>query len=123
MIVRGDAKAFSYGLDLPAAFREWGQTLGGGGLAAARTDLLELVRELQRAFTAVAACPAPVIAAIHGWCVGGGLDLAAACDLRLASADATVLAARDPGRDGRRPRQPAAAARASSATARSASWR
>jgi len=88
VIVRGEGKAFSYGLDLPAAFREWGRTLAGGGLAPARTDTLELIRRLQRAFTAVAACPAPVIAAIHGWCVGGGLDLAAACDLRLASAEA-----------------------------------
>ena len=88
VIVRGEAKAFTYGLDLIAAFREWGTTLGGGGLAAARTDLLALVRTLQRAFTAIAECPAPVIAAVHGWCIGGGVDLITACDLRLATADA-----------------------------------
>jgi enoyl-CoA hydratase len=87
VVVRSDGKHFSYGLDLPAAFRELGPFLGGG-LASARTDLLLLVRDLQRAFTAVARCPVPVIAAIHGWCIGGGLDLAAACDVRLASADA-----------------------------------
>jgi enoyl-CoA hydratase len=88
VIVRGEAKAFSYGLDLVAAFREWGTTLGGGGLAAARSELLVLVRKLQRAFTTIADCPAPVIAAVHNWCIGGGVDLITACDLRLASADA-----------------------------------
>src|SRR5689334_22860429 len=64
VVVRSEAKAFSYGLDLVAAFRELGPTLSGGGLAGPRTELLQLIRTLQRAFTAIAACPAPVIAAV-----------------------------------------------------------
>ena len=88
VIIRSEAKAFSYGLDLPAAFREWGTTLAGGGLAGPRSELLALIRKLQRPFTAIAETPVPVIAAIHGWCIGGGVDLASACDLRLATADA-----------------------------------
>jgi enoyl-CoA hydratase len=88
VIVRGGEKAFSYGLDLPKAFAEWGKTLTGGGLARSRSDLFALVKQLQRSFTAIASCPVPVIAAVHGWCVGGGIDLISACDIRLCSADA-----------------------------------
>lgn len=88
VIVRGDNKVFSYGLDLPAAFAEWGPALSGTGLAASRTELWHMVHELQAAITAVARCPAPVIAAVHGWCVGGGVDLISACDLRICTADA-----------------------------------
>ena len=88
VIVRGGEKAFSYGLDLPKAFAEWGQTMSGGGLARGRSDLFALVKQLQRSFTAVAECPVPVIAAVHGWCIGGGVDLISACDIRLCSADA-----------------------------------
>jgi enoyl-CoA hydratase len=89
VVIRGGDKAFSYGLDLRRAFTEWGPTLTGGGLAANRTALFRMVKQLQRSFTAIAECPAPVIAAIHGWCIGGGVDLIAACDIRLCSADAT----------------------------------
>ena len=46
------------------------------------------VLAMQASITAVADCPVPVIAAVHGACIGGGVDLIAACDIRLASADA-----------------------------------
>jgi enoyl-CoA hydratase len=46
------------------------------------------VKRLQRSISSVADCPKPVIAAIHGYCIGGGVDLVSACDIRLASADA-----------------------------------
>ncbi len=88
VVIRAAGKAFSYGLDLRAAFSDLGPHLGGGGTAGPRSELLALIRKLQRSFTEVAACPVPVIAAIHGWCIGGGLDLAAACDLRVCSRDA-----------------------------------
>lgn len=46
------------------------------------------ILRLQKSITSVADCPKPVIAAVHGYCIGGGVDLISACDIRLASADA-----------------------------------
>jgi enoyl-CoA hydratase len=43
---------------------------------------------MQDALTAVAACRKAVVAAISGWCIGGAVDLVAACDVRYASAEA-----------------------------------
>jgi enoyl-CoA hydratase len=89
VLVRGNGDHFSYGLDLPAMMGGLGQHFGGGeNLAAERTRLLDLVGEMQKAFDNVAACRKPVIAAVSGWCVGGGLDLIASCDVRLCSSDA-----------------------------------
>ena len=49
-----------------------------------RTEIISM----QRAFSAVGQCRKPVIAAIHGSCIGAGVDLITACDMRYASADA-----------------------------------
>lgn len=88
VVLRGSERCFSYGLDLPATMREHGKLFIGGGLAQPRTELMRLIRRWQAAVTAIEALPAPVIAAVHGWCVGAGLDLASACDVRLCSGDA-----------------------------------
>ena len=46
------------------------------------------VRRMQRSFTALENCRIPVLAAIQGGCIGGGVDLVTACDMRYATEDA-----------------------------------
>lgn len=88
IVLTGSGADFSYGLDLPAMMPSWAPLLAGDALAAPRTSFLDEIRQLQRSVTSLTECRKPVIAAVSGWCVGGGVDVIAAADVRLASADA-----------------------------------
>lgn len=88
VVLRSGAEHFSYGLDLSTMAAELMDFLSPAAGAETRARFLETVKRLQRTHDAVAACRKPVIAAVHGWCIGGGVDLITACDVRLASAGA-----------------------------------
>jgi enoyl-CoA hydratase len=94
VVVAAQGPHFSVGLDLKAmgSMLTAGGTSGSGSapasMAARARSSRAAVLRLQDAITAVARCPKPVIAAVHGYCIGGGVDLIAACDIRLASSDA-----------------------------------
>jgi enoyl-CoA hydratase len=81
-----DLKAFAGLLAGPRSDVEDQGRRGSPAQRAARVR--EQILRLQQSISAVADCPKPVVAAIHGWCIGGGVDLVAACDIRVASADA-----------------------------------
>ncbi|MFZ0491876.1 MAG: crotonase/enoyl-CoA hydratase family protein [Acidimicrobiia bacterium] len=83
VVIAGRGRSFTAGIDL--------NDLAGfpvGTDVAERTRLYEEIKRLQGSFSALAASPLPVIAAIHGHCIGAGVDLITAADIRLASADA-----------------------------------
>src|SRR3954468_14670794 len=85
ILLSGRGRHFSAGLDLQYAASQFPPTDDPGRAAEAR---LRHIRWLQDCFTAAEEARPPVIAAVHGGCIGAGVDLATACDIRLASADA-----------------------------------
>ncbi|MCF8587757.1 crotonase/enoyl-CoA hydratase family protein [Gordonia sp. HY285] len=88
VVVTGSGKHFSFGLDLPAMSGDFGPVLGPDAKAGPRTDFHNMIKRMQTGINAVADCRKPVVAAISGWCIGGGVDLITAADIRVASADA-----------------------------------
>jgi enoyl-CoA hydratase len=91
IVLAGKGKAFCAGIDL----MDHAQGLGGGSLSggagspvAQRRQLYDDIRAYQRTCSCFADTNKPVIAAIHGACIGAGMDLVTACDIRLASAEA-----------------------------------
>ncbi len=87
IVVTGSGPHFSFGLDLASAAATFAP-LRTATDAGARQHLLALIRRWQGALDAVANVRKPTVAAVTGWCIGGGVDLAVACDVRVASADA-----------------------------------
>jgi len=76
LIIAGNEKFFSAGADL----NEISQLTG--------PEAFEFSRRGQALMNAIDQFPAPVIAAVRGYCMGGGMDLALACDYRIAAPSA-----------------------------------
>jgi enoyl-CoA hydratase len=86
VVISGAGKHFSSGIDLmmlASVANEMGKDVGRNARLLRRKIL-----ELQASFNAVDNCRKPVLAAIHGYCIGGAIDLISACDMRYAAEDA-----------------------------------
>lgn len=85
IVVAGRGKTFTVGIDvdLLASLRPVGPSP-----ATVSRNVHAEVRRLQGTISSFAETPKPVIAAVHGYCLGAGINLISACDIRLASAEA-----------------------------------
>jgi len=85
-ILWAEGRHFTAGLDLKASSSSIGSS--EERTAKKNYDLYKHILHLQDCISAPEKCRKPVIAAVHGLCIGGGVDLSTACDLRLCTSDA-----------------------------------
>jgi enoyl-CoA hydratase len=97
IVLASKAKAFCAGLDL----KEFA-AVGLKGSAKSSLEFPEKLRALFDCCDGIEACPKPVIAAVNGLCIGGGLDIVSACDIRLCTEGCFLLPARGRHRPGGR---------------------
>ncbi len=86
-VLSGAGRHFCAGID----FELMGAVLDEvGELSPGRREerLRRIILDLQAGFAALETCRKPVLAAVQGRCIGGGLDLITACDMRYATVDA-----------------------------------
>lgn len=83
VVIRAEGRMFSAGADL-------GEIASGIGDPDGVDATVAYIARVQGLFTAVAELPVPTIAAVHGSAVGGGLELALACDIRIAGEGAML---------------------------------
>ncbi|TMS34999.1 hypothetical protein L596_002486 [Steinernema carpocapsae] len=88
IVVSGNGKAFCSGIDLQDMQHQ--EMFGEPPLDVARQarNMGAKIRSYQQSLSSLDDCPKPVIAAIHGFCLGGGVDLISSCDIRWASKEA-----------------------------------
>ncbi len=93
IVLRGAGRAFCAGYDFGGGFKHWGAAVESDGrwdpgkdFVFATAPQLAPTQKLMSVWR----CPKPVIAQVHGWCVGGGSDFALCADLVVASEDAVI---------------------------------
>jgi enoyl-CoA hydratase len=93
IVVRGAGRAFCAGYDFGTGFHHWDEALTTDGAWDPGKDFVFSTNQLlspTQEFMSFWRSPKPVIAQVHGWCVGGGSDYALCADLVIASEDARI---------------------------------
>jgi len=90
VIIAGEGKDFCAGIDLIGMGGEVPSLKNWDFSASGTMKLYRAIFPLQDTMSCIEKCSKPVICAIHGFCIGAGLDMASACDIRLASKDARI---------------------------------
>lgn len=93
VVLSGNGRAFSAGADCNSnVVSDGGKLLMPEGSDPARKGLnfTQTVESIQESFREVENCGKPVIAVVHGVCIGGAVSLIAACDMRYFAADAKI---------------------------------
>ena len=84
VVLAANGEHFTAGLDLKSSAELMKSSPDSGEMAS----VFHRIEGLQESMHVIEECRKPVIAAVHGACIGGGLDMIAACDIRLCSKDA-----------------------------------
>ncbi|MBW2544032.1 MAG: crotonase/enoyl-CoA hydratase family protein [Deltaproteobacteria bacterium] len=94
VIISGRGSCFTTGIDLVGMIGAVPEILNSNQKGGTKRTFLPKIYDMQEAITCIERCSKPVIAAIHGYCLGAGLDMATACDIRLCSED-TIFSLRE----------------------------
>src|SRR6185312_8172645 len=91
IVLRGAGRSFCAGYDFADGFHHWDEMLTTDGQWDPGKDFIGTgAYGPTQKFMSIWRTPKPVIAQIHGWCVGGGSDMALCADLIIASEDAQI---------------------------------
>lgn len=93
IVLRGAGRAFCAGYDFGGGFHHWDEAITTDGRWDPGKDMIGVTAPAlapTQKFMSIWRSPKPVIAQVHGWCVGGGSDFALCADLVIASEDAQI---------------------------------
>lgn len=94
VLLTGNGRAFCAGIDVSDLSFVGDEASSGQDPARIGLSMIPKIQQLQACFTALETCPVPVVALLHGSCVGAGIDLACCADIRICSSN-TVFSVRE----------------------------